>query len=122
MTDEPVGSSQKPPGLSPEDAGRIVADAAHRYFESRRSRVDGFVDCHFSLAGSAAIHRKALGWDMLKAPANIALAVPQLARKLAAAGAKAVGAERASVYVSSRNLRLVRPYVGKVSVPLWLNV
>jgi hypothetical protein len=85
MTDEPVGSSQKPPGLSPEDAGRIVADAAHRYFESRRSRVDGFVDCHFSLAGSAAIHRKALGWD-------------------------------------SRNLRLVRPYVGKVSVPLWLNV
>jgi hypothetical protein len=59
---------------------------------------------------------------MLKAPANIALAVPQLATKLAAAGAKAVGAERASVYVSSRNLRLVRPYVGKVSVPLWLNV
>jgi hypothetical protein len=104
MTDEPVGSSQKPPGLSPEDAGRIVADAAHRYFESCRSRMDGFVDRHFSLAGSAAIHRKAVGWDMLKAPANIALAVPQLATKLAAAGAKAVGAKRASVYLNSRNL------------------
>ncbi|QRM36185.1 hypothetical protein JO965_45520 (plasmid) [Microvirga sp. VF16] len=82
----------------------MVTVAGRRYFESRRSRVDGFVDCHFSLAGSAAIHRKAVGWDMLKAPVNIALAVPQLATKLAAAGAKALGAERASVYLGSRNL------------------
>jgi hypothetical protein len=41
---------------------------------------------------------------MLKAPANIALAVPQLATKLAAAGAKAMGAERASAFLGSRKL------------------
>jgi hypothetical protein len=40
-------------GLTAADAQRIVAEAAHRYFESRRSRVDEFVDRHFSLAGSA---------------------------------------------------------------------
>src|SRR5215217_4462348 len=41
---------------------------------------------------------------MLKAPVNIALAVPQIATKLAAAGAKAVGAERASAFLGSRKL------------------
>jgi hypothetical protein len=103
MTDESASSTGSAI-LSPEDARRIVADAGRRYFESRRSRVDAFVDRHFSLAGSAAIHRKAVGWDMLKAPANIALAVPQLATKLAAAGAKAMGAERTSAFLGSRNL------------------
>jgi hypothetical protein len=66
--------------------------------------VDAFVDRHFSLAGSAAIHRNAVGWDMLKAPANIALAVPQLATKRAVAGARAIGAERASTYLNARKL------------------
>lgn len=98
--------------LTAEAAGRIVADAAHRYFESRRSRVDAFVNRHFTLVGSAAIHRKAVGWDMLKAPANITLAVPQLAAKLAGAGAKAIGAKRASEYLSSRNL-LFKTAVGR---------
>ncbi|MFD0464749.1 DUF6635 family protein [Microvirga aerilata] len=90
--------------LSRADAQRIVADGARRYFESRRARVDDFVDRHFSFTGSVSMHRKAVGWDMLKAPANIALAVPQLAAKLAAAGAKAVGADRVSEYLGSRKL------------------
>jgi hypothetical protein len=117
MTDKPVEASQEPPGLSPDDARRIVADAGRRYFASRRSRVDAFVDRHFSLAGSAAIHRKAVGWDMLKAPANIALAVPQLATKLAAAGARAIGAERASTYLNSRKLMFDTAVGGEIE---WL--
>ena len=56
MTDESAPSTATTI-LSPEDAQRIVADAARRYFDSRRSRVDAFVDRHFSLAGSASIHR-----------------------------------------------------------------
>src|SRR3954463_11171874 len=104
MTEKPAGSSKDILDLSHEKAQRIVAEAAGRYFEGRRSRGDPFAHRRFSLAGSAAIHRKALGWDVLKAPANIALAVPQLATKLAAAGAKAVGAERASAYLGSRKL------------------
>ena len=68
------------------------------------ARVDEFVERHFSFAGSFSMHRKAIGWDMLKAPANIALAVPLIAAKLAAAGAKAVGADRASAYLASRKL------------------
>ena len=52
--------------LSPEDAQPTVADAARRYFGSRRWRVEGFVDRHFSLAGSVAIPSRAIGWDMLR--------------------------------------------------------
>jgi hypothetical protein len=89
--------------LTRNDAERIVAEGARRYFEGRRARVDRFVDRHFSLSGSLSMHRKAIGWDMLKAPANIALAVPQIATKLAAAGAKAVGADTAA-YLASRKL------------------
>jgi hypothetical protein len=36
------------------------------------------VDAHFSFAGTARLHRAALGWDILKAPANITLALPEL--------------------------------------------
>ncbi|WP_262265638.1 DUF6635 family protein [Microvirga yunnanensis] len=104
MVDDLTVQPEENGRLTPEQAGRIVADAGRRYFDSRRSRVDAFVDRHFSLAGSAAIHRKAVGWDMLKAPVNITLAVPQLATRLAAAGAQAVGARRAADYLGSRKL------------------
>ncbi len=90
--------------LMREDANRIVAVGARRYFASRREMVDEFVDRHFSFAGSLSMHRKAIGWDMLKAPANIALAVPQLATKLAVSGAKAAGADRVSEYLGSLKL------------------
>ena len=103
---EPARHPEKDTALTAADAQRIVAEAARHYFDSRRLRVDAFVDRNFSLAGSAAIHRKALGWDMLKAPANLALAVPNLAVRLAAAGAQAVGARRISAYLHCRNLFL----------------
>src|SRR3712207_6281341 len=90
--------------LAKEDAQRIVADGARRYFESRRARVDEFVERHFSFSESLSLHRKAVGWDMLKTPVNIVLAVPQLATKLMAAGAKAIGAGKASEYLGSKNL------------------
>ncbi len=104
MADNPATQFEGNDRLTPEQAGRIVADAARCYFDGRRSRVDAFVNRHFSLAGSAAIHRKAVGWDMLKAPANITLAAPQLATRLAAAGAHAIGAKRAAEYLGSRKL------------------
>jgi hypothetical protein len=104
MTDAPDSQSGTDTLLTREDANRIVAEGARRYFQSRREMVDAFVDRHFSFSGSLSMHRKAIGWDMLKAPANIALAVPQLAAKLAASGAKMVGADRVSEYLGSCKL------------------
>ena len=47
--------------LTKGDALRIVAEGARRYFESRRARVDEFVDRHFTFSGSLSMHRKAIG-------------------------------------------------------------
>jgi hypothetical protein len=98
--------------ITPEAARLLVEAAARRYFQSRRERVELFVAAHFSLSGSAAIHRKALGWDVLRAPANIALAVPNLTLKLAASAARLGGAKRLAQSLSRRDL-LLKTAVGR---------
>src|SRR5215203_2790348 len=92
--------------LTPDEAQVMVADAARLYFESRRARVDSFVDRHFSLAGSLALHRKALGWDLLKVPANILLAIPNVALQLTALGAHVTGARQTATFLRSRRILL----------------
>lgn len=92
--------------FSVSEAQAIVAEAAHAYFDSRRGRVDGFVDWHFSLLGSLSLHRKALGWDLLKAPANIALAVPYIGAQLTSRIAGRLGAARLSRYLAARPILL----------------
>ena len=69
----------------------IVRDGVSRYFAARRARVGPFVDRHFSLAGTLRLHRAALGWDIARAPLNLALAAPQAGTWVAAAGARRLG-------------------------------
>ena len=92
--------------LSVTEAQAIVAEAAHHYFDGRRARVDSFIDRHFSLSGSLVLHRKALGWDLLKAPANIALALPYIGAQLTARITGRLGAERLSRYLATRPILL----------------
>lgn len=83
---------------------RIVDDAIGRYFDARRANVGGFVKRHYSLIGSARLHRHALGWDVVKAPANVTLIGPAVALKLAALGAGRVRAQRAASWLGSRDV------------------
>lgn len=101
-----ASATQSLPQLTKEEARRAVSKAAQLYFESRRARVDAFVDRHFSLTGSLMLHRKALGWDVVKAPLNIGLAVPNFAVKVGAAAAHAVRAKRLASYLDSRRILL----------------
>jgi len=89
-----------------ELARAVVRDAAQRYIASRRARVDAFVDCHFSFAGSLALHRRAIGWDLLQAPANLFLAGPALAVKLASRAARRAGYDRLGAWLAARRLLL----------------
>lgn len=41
------------------------------YIESRRQRITPFIDRHFSFSGAWRLNKKAIGWDMLRAPANM---------------------------------------------------
>jgi uncharacterized protein YbaA (DUF1428 family) len=84
----------------------IVRDGIRRYFAARRDRVQPFVDRHFSLRGTAAIHRAALGLDVLRAPANLLLAGPQAAMKAAGVMAGRLGATRLSTFSANHNLLL----------------
>ena len=74
-----------------ELARAIVDDAVRKYIATRRERIDPFVDRHFTLAGSLALHRQAVGWDLLRAPANLFLAGPALSVKLASWAARRAG-------------------------------
>jgi len=77
--------------LPREAANAIVAEAARSYFDGCRARIGPFIDRNFSLAGSARLHRRAVGWDLLKAPANVVLALPQVVLKLGAGAARGLG-------------------------------
>jgi len=107
MLDTPDDDPERPPPAArdagppePGDAGLpldrqrlrgIVDDAIRRYVAERRARVDPFVDANFRFGPALRLHRKAAGWDMVRAPANLALAGPHLALKAAAAGSRAAG-------------------------------
>lgn len=77
-------------------ARRIVADAAARYAADRRREVRPFVDRHFSLDGSLRLHRRAIGWDVVRMPVNLALAVPVLGARTGAALLRRMGAHTAA--------------------------
>ncbi len=80
--------------LDAAPARAAVASGARRYFAERRARVGPFVDRHFSLRGTLALHRRALGWDIARAPLNLSLAGPQVAARLGAMAADRLGAPR----------------------------
>ena len=80
--------------LNREAARAAVEDGARRYFAARRARIQPFVDRNFSFSGALALHRAALGWDIARAPLNLALAAPQIALQLGARAARRLGAAR----------------------------
>ena len=87
-----------------ELACAIVHDAVRKYIATRRERIDPFVDRHFTLAGSLALHRRAIGWDLLRAPANLFLAGPALSVKLASWAARRAGNHRLAAWLAGRRL------------------
>jgi hypothetical protein len=64
------------------DAALIAG--ARTYFDSRRARADGFARATFGWRGTWRLHRAALGWDLLRAPVNILLALVYVLQRLMA--------------------------------------
>ncbi len=65
-------------------AREIVADGIRRYIASRRKKIDGFVDKHFSAKGAWALNKQGFGADIVKAPFNTLMVAPTLALEGAA--------------------------------------
>ena len=72
------------PYLGPEEADAAVRRAVGRYIRRRREMAPGFVQRNFRLRGALELHRRAVGPDLLRAPANLVLAGPNLALEGAA--------------------------------------
>ena len=81
-------------------AGAPIDDAAARAIVPARSSATSppamrasraFVDANFSLSGALRLHRQALGRDLLRAPANVALLAPYLALQLGGGRIEAPG-------------------------------
>ncbi|HEY0183059.1 MAG TPA: DUF6635 family protein [Rhodopila sp.] len=91
---------------------QIVDDGVRRYFADRRQRVDPFVDRNFSLRGSIRLHRAAVGWDIARAPLNLAMAAPQVGLLVASHTARKLGAPRVAAQLGSKRL-VVHTAVGQ---------
>jgi hypothetical protein len=93
-------------GAVPDLVSQVVSDGIRRYFAERHARVPAFVDRHFSLRGTATIHRAAIGLDVLRAPANIFLAGPNAIMKGSGLLAARLGARRSGRRLEARSLLL----------------
>ena len=92
------------PDWSRDDAERVFREAAMRYIAARRAAVRPFVDRHFGVRGAARLHRAAIGGDILRAPVNLALAVPNIAAKLGGAAVRRWGRRPAPEWLDGRDL------------------
>ncbi|HYG85560.1 MAG TPA: DUF6635 family protein [Azospirillum sp.] len=88
------------------EAEEVFEAALASYFAKRHARVDAFVDRHFSFRGSLALHRHALGWDMLRVPVNLFLTGPTAALKAAAVIVRGMGANTLANWLDTRDLFL----------------
>jgi hypothetical protein len=88
-----------------EWAQAIFRDIARRYLASRRECVDPFVDQHFSLVGTLRLHRRAIGWDLLRVPANLLLSPVTLAVSVASRIVARLGFARMATWLDRH-----RPY------------
>ncbi len=79
------------PQLDRGTARDIVASGIRRYIADRRARIPGFVDRHFSLKGSLDLHRHALGYDLVRAPINVAASLATAGKNLSAFALRRAG-------------------------------
>lgn len=92
-----------PATLDTRSAELLVEGAVHRWADGARERVPPFIDRHFTLTGSARLHKAALGPDVLRAPVNVALGAATAGARASGALAKVVGARRAGDWLARRS-------------------
>jgi hypothetical protein len=74
--------------------------------EAIKDAVDAFVRAHFHFVATLRLHRTALGWDLLRAPVNVALAPVFLLMALIAIAARLVRLRRFSNWLMVRRILL----------------
>lgn len=89
-----------------EAADAALIAAAQGYFAARRAMVPGFVARTFGLRGTLGLHRRALGWDILRAPLNVMLAPVLILTRLGSLAARAAGWQGVAGWLGRRRILL----------------
>ncbi len=82
------------------------------YFDGRRAMIDGFVARHFTWPGTLRLHGAALGWDILRAPVNVALSPILVLTRIAAYLCRRAGWRGGANWLTRRRI-LVRTSVAR---------
>ena len=101
--------TQVAPAAAPEDEGgdaqaRLIVDEAAVRYCRRAAGEDRRLRGPLLLAARHAcrLHRRALGWDLLRSPANLALSAPHLAARVSAGLARRAGLAPAADWLDGR--------------------
>lgn len=86
------------------------------YFANRRAKIDTLEARHFTLPGTLRLHRAALGWDILRAPVNVALSPILVLTRIAAYLCRRVGWRGAADWLSRRRILLRTSVARRVEV------
>jgi len=81
-----------PTDLMPQPNAGRNDDPTKAYWAACLERIGPFVDRHYRFPGVWAVHRAAIGFDLIKAPANVLLAPPALLLQLTAPVLERLGA------------------------------
>jgi hypothetical protein len=73
---------------------QAILRSLEAYFADRRAQVNSFADQHFTLGGTLNIHRRTLGFDLIRHVLNAYLAMPFMAVKKAVAWLETLGMDR----------------------------
>ena len=112
-TDQGRDHMRTPDAVTPLDmfeermARQIVTDASARYLKTARERIVPFVDKHFPFSGARDQYRQAVRRDLLRAPANLGLAIPQFMLMCGSGLARRAGWQRSADWMGDRRLVMV---------------
>ncbi|MFV0408349.1 MAG: DUF6635 family protein [Paracoccus sp. (in: a-proteobacteria)] len=73
---------------------------------ARQAEIRRFIRARYGLAGTFALHREALGWDLMRAPLNVALSPIFLLTRLIGLLLIAIGQGRAGRWLNGRQIFL----------------
>jgi hypothetical protein len=94
---------QRDPAIPAKD---LLTSSAEAYFAECRSRIGPFVHRTFGIRGTLALHRHALGWDLLRAPVNLLLAIAYLVQRVLTALLSVLRLSSAARWLRDRPLML----------------
>jgi hypothetical protein len=102
----------------PPPSTETTTEAARAYFTAVREGVDGFATEQFGWRGTLALHRHALGSDILRAPLNVLLSPVLVLTRLLAALCSLLRLRRAAQWLRGRRIVLRTQVAAQVEAGL----